>query len=157
MTMKTKKNNLEKVFGEIKQSSWNKAAMEWKTNLHWIKRSQKIALEILEILDQKGRTQKSLAPELGVSAQQVSKWLSGKENLTLETISNFERVLQVHLIEVLDCSVTTPSQSTSIATILEPYDPFVLIGNNTKVAAKETKVIPIANTKYDTYNVAEGQ
>ena len=45
--------------------------------------------------------QKTLAELLGVSAQQVSKILKGKENLTLDTISKLEKVLGISIIEVV--------------------------------------------------------
>ena len=50
------------------------------------------------LMKAKGMTQKELASKLEVSEQVVSKWLSGKENLTLETISNLERALGKRLL-----------------------------------------------------------
>jgi transcriptional regulator with XRE-family HTH domain len=63
-------------------------------NRAMLRESQGIALKVLEKLDQLGWTQKKLAEKLEVSPQQVSKIVSGKENLTIET--------QVKLQDVLD-------------------------------------------------------
>jgi len=54
-------------------------------NRAMLRESQGIALKVLEKLDQLGWTQKKLAEKLEVSPQQVSKIVSGKENLTIET------------------------------------------------------------------------
>ncbi|MEZ4799163.1 MAG: helix-turn-helix transcriptional regulator [Flavobacteriales bacterium] len=141
--MNNQHKKLEKAFGAIKQSPWTKAAAEWKANLHWIENSQKIALEILEILDQRNMSQKALASELNVSAQQVSKWLTGKENFTLETISNFEKALKVKIIEVLDSSNNKVSKSTSILTIKESYNFRSAKRKSSIKVKKEAKIIPL--------------
>ncbi|TXK79448.1 helix-turn-helix domain-containing protein [Mesonia sp. K4-1] len=62
-----------------------------------LRESQYIALKVLEKLDHLKWSQRKLAQELKVSPQQVSKIVSGKENLTLET--------QVKLQEVLDIPI----------------------------------------------------
>src|SRR5690606_1746398 len=63
-------------------------------------RSLKVALSVLEILDHKKMSQSTLATEVGVTPQMISKWLKGKSNLTLETIEKFEEALGYELIEV---------------------------------------------------------
>lgn len=102
--MKTKQKKLTEVFGEIKQSPWNKAAAEWKSNIHWIKYSQKIALEVLEALDARKMNQRDLAEKMNVSPQVVNKWLKGKDNFTLDTISKFELALDIKLIHIVSNS-----------------------------------------------------
>lgn len=85
-------------------STWKEEAIERKNNSDWSTRSFKIAVRVLrEIRTQKplnGMTQKRLANEMGVSPQYINKVLKGRENLTLETISKFESVLGITLIEV---------------------------------------------------------
>lgn len=66
-------------------------------NRAFLRESQKIAIKVLVRLDELGWSQKALAEKLGVSPQQVSKIVSGKENLTLET--------QVKLQEALDIPI----------------------------------------------------
>lgn len=94
--------NINKIASK-KVSSWKDEAIERNNNI-WTKRSFKIAVRILkEIRAQKplnGMTQKRLADEMGVSPQYINKVVKGKENLTLETISKIEAVLEITLLEV---------------------------------------------------------
>lgn len=100
--MNNKKNNNTKFqelvsktpSGFIKHQAANKKDSKNKL------RSLKIALNVLTILDHKKMTQVELAQKMNVSAQQVSKLLKGKSNLTLETINKLEEALNVTLIEV---------------------------------------------------------
>lgn len=62
--------------------------------------SKKIAIRILIRLDELGWRQVDLAKKMNVSPQQVSKWVKGKENFKLETISNLGSVLGIDLISV---------------------------------------------------------
>ncbi|WP_158569034.1 helix-turn-helix transcriptional regulator [Chitinophaga silvisoli] len=52
-----------------------------------MKHSQAIVVRILEGLRDKNISQKLLAEKLGVSSQQVSEILKGKENFTVQTIT----------------------------------------------------------------------
>ena len=63
-------------------------------------RSLKVALSILEILDNEKMSKATLAEKVGVTPQLVSKWLSGKSNMTLDTIEKFENALGYQLIEI---------------------------------------------------------
>ena len=70
-------------------------------NTKWLeygRHSMGFAACVRILMKTKGMTQKELAGKLEVSEQVVSKWLSGKENLTLETISNLERALGKRLL-----------------------------------------------------------
>lgn len=80
--------------------SWIEKAKYRRDNRPWLRKSQRIAVRILSVLDKKGIQQKELAKALDVSPQQVSKIVQGKQNLTLETISKLEAVLGVILFEV---------------------------------------------------------
>lgn len=68
-------------------------------NRAMLRESQKIALKVLFRLDELEWTQKTLASKLGVSPQQVNKLVSGKENLTLETIVKLQEVLEICILE----------------------------------------------------------
>lgn len=81
-------------------SGWLKDAKYRRSNRKWLKKSQSIALRILDVLSEKGMQQKQLAEVMGVSPQQISKIVKGKQNLTLETISKLEQILDIALIEV---------------------------------------------------------
>jgi len=88
------------------KSQWLEDAQYRSDNHEWLKKSQAIALKILRKLrDNKVKqiipsTQAQLAGQLGVSAQQVNKWVKGKENFTLDTISKLEEALSISLLNV---------------------------------------------------------
>jgi transcriptional regulator with XRE-family HTH domain len=67
-------------------------------NREILRESQQIALKVLDKLDELNWTQRRLAEELGVSPQQVSKIVSGKENLTLETQVKLQNVLNIPIL-----------------------------------------------------------
>jgi len=60
--------------------------------------SQRIALKVLERLDILGWSRKDLALALQVSPQQVSKIVSGKENLTIATLVRLQQVLEIPIL-----------------------------------------------------------
>lgn len=62
--------------------------------------SNLIAFEILEQLDELHWSQKELANKMGVSPQQVNKWVKGNENFTIETLARLGEVLGIELIQV---------------------------------------------------------
>lgn len=141
------KHKLEELFGKIQQSQWNDSARRRKENKHWLKYSQEIALAILEHLDYRGMTQKALAEEMNVSPQLVNKWLKGKENFTLETISRLEAVLQVRLLKI-DVSLERMSFPLELLPrFTDTYEwPHLLKeGRNT---FKKAKVISFPQTEY---------
>jgi transcriptional regulator with XRE-family HTH domain len=123
-----------------------------------LRESQKIALKVLTKLDELGWNQKMLAKELGVSPQQVSKIVSGKENLTLET--------QVKLQEVLDIPILATYYEKKINDILQSFNfnttvdytlPKAAIKNKESVLFK-TKQLKMeynkTTSKYTTYTLA---
>ena len=83
-----------------KPSKWHEEAIWRKENQTWLKRSQSIALKILSRIDELHITQKELAKNMGVSAQLINRWVKGKEYFNLETISQIEAALEIHLIQV---------------------------------------------------------
>ena len=73
-------------------SKWRERA-EWRQqNKSWLRHSQRIAVKMLEKMDELGLTQKQLAELMGCSQQYVSKVLKGQENLSLETMSKVRRI-----------------------------------------------------------------
>ena len=60
-------------------------------NRAMLRESQQIALKVLLKLDDLGWSQKDLAKEMEVTPQQISKIVSGKENLTIETQIKLDR------------------------------------------------------------------
>lgn len=71
-----------------------------KDNGDWLAISERLALKIRRILREEGRSQYELAERMGVSPAQITKILSGKENLGIKTISKIEQALERNLIEI---------------------------------------------------------
>lgn len=71
-----------------------------RENRDWLLKSSKIALAIRRELRIRKMSQQDLAALMGVSPQYVGRVLKGRENLTLETISGFERALGVEIVPV---------------------------------------------------------
>ena len=63
-----------------------------------LRESQRIAIKVLMKLDELGWSQKDLAKEMEVSPQQITKIVSGKENLTIETQINLQNILNIPVL-----------------------------------------------------------
>ena len=88
-------------------SNWKERAKQRKADKPWLIKSRAIAFRVLDELKAPGRSQVWLADQLGVSPQQVNKWVKGKENFTLETISKLEVALGTDLMRIPKQSGTT--------------------------------------------------
>ena len=73
-----------------------------RENREWLAISERLALKLRHILKTEGISQNELAIRMKVTPAQVTKILSGKENLGLKTISKIEKAIGKHLIEVCD-------------------------------------------------------
>ncbi|WP_312331649.1 helix-turn-helix domain-containing protein [Sphingobacterium sp.] len=96
-------NNFEKLreaFGGMQKSNAVDRFKKEKAEQSIHRKSQLIALKILRTLRQLGISQKEFSEKLGVSQQQVSKWVKGSENFTMDTIDKIEKVLGIQLIEI---------------------------------------------------------
>ena len=78
-------------------SIWKKEASEHRDNWYWMKYSMQIAVKVRSRMKILNLTQTLLAKKLGCSQQYVSLLLTGKENLTLETIAKLESALDIRL------------------------------------------------------------
>ena len=78
------------------------ADVAWrKANKAWLGKSADIALRILDALEELNWKKAKLAHEMGVSPQQVSKYVKGGENFKLETLCKLEKVLGIELVTIL--------------------------------------------------------
>lgn len=64
-----------------------------------------ITERIYDLLAQKGYTQKDLAKKLGKHESEVSKWLSGMHNFTLNSLIKLEQVLEGRIVEIFSSNV----------------------------------------------------
>ena len=80
-------------------SRWHEEA-EWRrANRSWLRRSQAVAMKMLDKMEEMKWTQQQVAEKLGCSQQYVSRMVKGSENLTLEMLSKIEDVLDVSVFE----------------------------------------------------------
>lgn len=86
------------------------------------KLSNQIAFEILERLDVLKWSQVRLAKEMGVSPQQVNKWVKGNENFTLETLVNLSDVLGISLITIPEQKPLKWTAETKLPTAKMSYE-----------------------------------
>ena len=75
-------------------SHWREEAEYRIANKSWLRYSQKIAMQMLDKMEQMKITQKQLAERMNCSQQYISKILKGKENLSLETLTKIENALE---------------------------------------------------------------
>lgn len=69
-------------------------------NRDWLLKSMQIALYLEHVLRVRGISKKQLAEMIDVTPAQITKLLSGKENLGLKTIAKIEKALGVSLISI---------------------------------------------------------
>ena len=80
-------------------SKWRENA-EWRmANKSWLRYSQRIAMMMLDKMEELGLTQKALAERMGCSQQYISRVLKGTENLSIETISKIENAHHLKILE----------------------------------------------------------
>lgn len=79
-------------------SKWREEAEFLSENKAWLRYSQRVAMLMLDKMDDLNITQKSLAEKMGCSQQYVSKILKGRENLSIETLSKIENALHINLL-----------------------------------------------------------
>jgi transcriptional regulator with XRE-family HTH domain len=92
--------NMDKFLSVVsKESSTTiETLKENRKNRAMLRESKNIAIKVLMRLDELQWKQKDLAEKLGVSKQQVTKIVSGKENLTLETLVKLQDCLSIPLL-----------------------------------------------------------
>lgn len=89
-----------KVFdsSEIYQSDAIAKNKERIKHREMLRESRKIALKVLMKLDELGMKQRELAERMQVSPQQISKIVSGNENLTIETQIKLQNILNIPIL-----------------------------------------------------------
>lgn len=92
--MSTKKENLQKLVSKETTNTVarNRAHIKNRARL---REYQQIALKVLTKLDELGWSQQKLAQEMKVSFQEVTKIVSGKEQLTKKTQMKLQEILNI--------------------------------------------------------------
>lgn len=84
-------------------------------NRDWLALSAKFALLLRHILRTEKMTRTELAVRMGVSCVQITKLLSGKENIGLQTIAKVEKALGRSLVTFRDSTEASDSSRTQPA------------------------------------------
>ncbi len=123
MSKKSSIQNLGKP-NAVRRSKWKRDSGFRLLNKKWLDYSAKIALRIDAILEDRDNfNQADFAKSLGVTPQQISKILQGRENLTLKTIGKLSDALGFELISFppyKDSFVYLMDQHYRSVTVAEP-------------------------------------
>lgn len=87
-----------------------------------------IAERIVEVLKQKGMTQRDLAQKLNKRESEVSKWLTGRHNFTTNTIARIALALDAPIINVATSRYSVLDEESTKNNVAEdvqclPYRP----------------------------------
>lgn len=86
-------------------SKWREKLEYRQENKDWLRHSQRIAMLMLDKMEEIGINQKQLAEMMNCSQQYISKVLKGRENLSLETLSKIENVLNIAIFNEVPLAV----------------------------------------------------
>ncbi len=95
--METRKDKFRALVSDEKTNTAEKNRTRIK-NRERLRESRQIALKVLNKLDDWGWSQKKLAEEMGVTPQEITKIVKGRENLTLETQVKLQAVLDIPIL-----------------------------------------------------------
>ena len=77
-------------------------------------RKMRIASIIDDVMKRKGLGKKQFANKIGYKPSEITKWLSGTHNFTIETISDIERALGVRILNLSNSNKSKPNTSGNI-------------------------------------------
>ena len=83
-------------------------------NRPMLRESQEIALKVLIKLDELGWSRKDLSKTMGVTPFTISKILSGKENLTIQTLIKLQNTLDIPILASYYENKMTPTEVLKI-------------------------------------------
>jgi len=117
---------MKKKLNEIssgKTSDWIERAEESLEHGGAQRNAWKLALRVLDILEEREMTQTELAQKMGVSRQQVTRILKGKENFTFKTVDKLEQALGEILMTIGEIAPATVAENPAC----QPGSKFAII------------------------------
>lgn len=132
-----------------KKSQWVKDAERREQHSRKLRRSQLIAIKILSKLRSNKAvqivpsTQAQLADLMGVTPQQVNKWVKGNGNYTFDTIDKIEEVLNIELIHVAEPKSIQESSTYSAEIQLQIKKPEPTASIRRSRRRSQGKIIPL--------------
>lgn len=91
-----------------------------------------IAVKIADALEARKLSQKAFAELMGKSESEISEWLSGNRNFTVDTLSDISDCLGIHLLPNSDMRtkrVSTNAAHRKITKTRSPF-PYIMSGNS---------------------------
>ena len=82
--------------------------------------SFRIVDRIHNILEEKGLKQKDLALKLGKSEAEISKWMRGTHNFTIDTLVSIEDALEAPIVQVCHSHAYLPDYEFEPMLVAEP-------------------------------------
>lgn len=97
--MKQKTIDILEAHESVKPSTFTADAAWRKENEVWLKWSRKIAMTIVDYMQENGLSRTDIAEKMGVSPQYVSRILSGNTNFSFKSIAEIERKLGISCMD----------------------------------------------------------
>jgi ribosome-binding protein aMBF1 (putative translation factor) len=135
-------NKLETLVSKT-PSKWIEESNKRFEDKEGLRYSQQVAVRILRTLREKKLSQKDLADLLKVTPQTVNKWVKGSENFGFFTIGRIEKALGIKLMHIYENNNSVVISSSNVITISNQIHTYLNKMEETLVAKKETKVIPL--------------
>ena len=94
-----------------------------------------VAVKIAETLKLKGISQKKFAEMTGRSESEISEWLSGDRNFTIDTLSDIKKYLGLNLLNISTMRTATVSKDATRMKVAKKrtpvlYDMSVILTSN---------------------------
>ena len=83
----------------------------------------RLAIKIADAIEHSGMSKKEFAIRLGKQPSEISKWLSGTHNFTMDTLIDISRVLKIQLVDdqlkapTMTSDITVDTYNSRIASI----------------------------------------
>lgn len=77
----------------------------------------RLAIKIADAIEQSGMSKKEFASKLGKQPSEISKWLSGTHNFTIDTLNDISSVLNIRLVDD-----QTQSSTATHCIVVDTYD-----------------------------------
>ena len=135
-------NKLEALVSKT-PSKWIEESNKRFEDKEGLRYSQQVAVRILRTLREKKLSQKDLADLLKVTPQTVNKWVKGSENFGFFTIGRIEKALDIKLMHIYENNNSVVISTSNVITISNQIHTYLNKMEETIVAKKETKVIPL--------------
>lgn len=97
--MKQKTIDILEAHESVKPSTFTDDAAWRKENEVWLKWSRKIAMTIVDYMQENGLSRTDIAEKMGVSPQYVSRILSGNTNFSFKSIAEIEKKLGISCMD----------------------------------------------------------